>query len=144
MFLQKTHSRSLALLALAFGVTTAQASAQAYKGVVDLPFPVRWGGVALHPGPHTILIENSFTPLIYVSGQGDHAAILTGPVEMKPLSEHGALKLVNAGGSYAVKRLDAGYLGKSFEFLLPKGKRNQIELAAKPGTTVSVALQRLK
>jgi hypothetical protein len=142
MILQKRHACSLALLVFAIGVTEARGTAQQmYKATMDLPVQTRWGGVVLHPGRHEILLENVFdgVPVIQVSGQGDFARILAGPIDSKPVSGRSTLRLVNVGGEYAVNRFYAGLLGKSYGFMVPKGKRNNVEGAAESGTTLTVS-----
>ncbi len=131
MFLKYTCG--LSLLALALGAAASPANAQQiYKGTLNLPFAASWGGAVLQPGLHTIVLENGFNgvPLIHISGQGRNMTILAGQAEFKPVSRHSALRLVDAGGTLAVKHLDAGAIGKSFDFLLPKVKSSKAERAA--------------
>lgn len=128
----------LTVLALALGVTASEASAQQlYSGTVNLPFETYWGGATLQPGLHTILIEAGYNgiPVIRVSGQGQEARILSGAVALKPISERGSLTLLNAGGRYLVKRFDAGSVGRTFEYAIPKMKRSEVERAATESTT---------
>ncbi len=142
MILQKQHMWTLALLVGAIGVTMAPASAQQmYKATVDLPAQTRWGGVVLHPGRHEIVLEDGFdgVSVIQVSGQGDLARILTGPIDYKPISDRSTLQIVSVGGENVVSRFNAGLRGKSFSFTVPKGKRNNVEAAAQSETIVSVS-----
>ncbi len=131
MFLK--HTCGLSLLALALGAAASPANAQQiYRGTVNLPFETRWGGAVLQPGLHTILIEDGLNgiPLIHLRQQGHQMTVLAGQAELKPLSGSSALRLVNAGGTWRVKHLDAGAIGKSFDFLLPKVKSSKAERAA--------------
>lgn len=141
MFLK--HTCGLSLLALALGAAASPANAeQIYRGTVNLPFETRWGVAVLQPGLHTIVIENGFSgiPLIQLLQQGHEATVIAGQTELKPLSGSSALRLVNAGGTWRVKHLDAGAIGKSFDFLLPKVKSSTVERAAvESETTVSIS-----
>jgi hypothetical protein len=142
MILQKQHLCSLALLVGAVGLTVAPASAQqTYKATVDLPAQTRWGGVVLHAGRHEVVLEDGSdgVSVIQVSGQGDLARILTGPIDYKPLSDRSTLQIVSAGGEYVVTHFNVGSRGKSFSFAVPKGKRNSIEAAAQSETIVSLS-----
>lgn len=140
MLLKHTYGWSLCALALAAAGSQANAQ-QVYRGTVNLPAETRWGGAVLHPGPHTIMIGSDFSamPLIHVFEQGKEMRILAGPAQTKAVSERGSLFLEKAGGTYQVKRFDAGAIGKSFTFLVPKAKRNKDERArTETGVNVSV------
>jgi hypothetical protein len=142
MILQKQHMCTLALLVGAIGVAVAPASAQQmYKATVDLPAQTRWGGVVLHPGRHEIVLEDGYhgVSVIQVSGQGDFAQILAGPIDNQPISDRSTLQVVSVGGEYIVSRLNAGSRGKSFSFAVPKGKRTNTEAAAHSETILSVS-----
>jgi hypothetical protein len=137
------HICSLTFSVLALGAAVSQANArQLYRGTVSLPHETSWGGAVLQPGPHIIQIEDGFDgiPVIHVFGQGEQLRIRGSAFDLEPLSSHGSLTLVNVGGTSAVKRFDAGVIGKSFDFNVSKVKRSKMERAgAEPGTTVSVS-----
>lgn len=136
------HTCGLSLLFMALGAAVVPANAQQmYRGTVNLPSETRWGGAVLHPGLHTIFVEAGFSgiPLIHIFEQGKEQTILGGQPEAEPVSGHGSLKLVDVGGTLAVKRLDAGVIGKSFNFIVPKVKSSKAErAAAQSETTLAV------
>jgi hypothetical protein len=74
---------SLALTALALGVTARQASAQPMmKGTFELTAASYWGDTLLQPGQYTISMTTGAqdlarTPVIHLSGQGVTRTFLT-------------------------------------------------------------------
>jgi hypothetical protein len=113
-------------LAAALGLTIPKANAdQVYRGTFHLPFQTYWGGSVLEPGDYTVSMEGATERLsvIHVQGEKGVATILTGPVEVRDGVGKGRLVLANVNGLYAIRELDAGAIGKSFSFALPKNFR---------------------
>lgn len=109
------------LLAAAFGVTAS--AEQAYRGTFNLPFQTYWGGSVLEPGEYTVSIEAGGTEgpgVLHVKGSHGTATILAGPVELRDGVGPGRLVLANVNGVYAIQQFDAGAIGKSFSFRVPK------------------------
>jgi len=109
------------LLAAACGVTAN--AAQAYRGTFHLPFQTYWGGSVLEPGEYTVSIEAGGTEgpgVLHVKGSHGTATILAGPVELRGGVGPGRLVLANVNGVYAIQQFDAGAIGKSFSFRVPK------------------------
>ena len=121
------YTLGAALVALALGVTAPSANAQEnYKGTFNLPFETHWGGAVLQPGEYTVSIEGGvYGPkIIRVRGNGQVATALAPAYEVKPVTDSGHLKLVKVGGVYTLYRLDAGLIGQSYTFSLPKNARD--------------------
>jgi hypothetical protein len=114
------------MLAAALGVVSPRANAQDYKGKFSLPYETYWGGTVLQPGEYTVWTEDARpgATVLRVSGNGKIATALIGPVELRNFTGQSRIVLVEAGGIYALKEFDAGVLGKSFSFALPKGRAN--------------------
>lgn len=114
------------LLAVAGFATASHALAatELYRGTLNLPFEAHWGTAVLHPGIYTLTIDPGFSgpPLINIVGQGKHERVLAITSDFQTRSAHGSIKLVNVGGTYIVKRLDAAVIGKSFDFPVPKNR----------------------
>ena len=136
------HAFGLVLLAAAFGATAGQASAdEVYRGAVNLPFETHWGPAVLQPGSYTISIQTALSgALIRIRGQAGEQDVLTGAFNRENPSARGSLTLVDVGGTYVVKRFNAGVIGKSFDFRVPKLKRTEIGRAeAETETNVTVS-----
>ena len=122
-------------LAAGLGALSPRANAQEYKGNFSLPFETYWGGTVLQPGEYTVWTEDARpgATVLRVSGNGKIATALIGPVELREFTSHTRIVLVEAGGIYALRQFDAGVLGKSFSFALPKsihGKAGRVSIPA--------------
>jgi hypothetical protein len=108
------------LLAAAFGVTAN--AQQAYRGTFNLPFQTYWGGSVLEPGEYTVSIDGGTEgpSVLHVKGSSGTVTILTGPTELLNHLGRGRLVLANVNGVYAIQQFDAGAIGKSFSFHVPK------------------------
>jgi hypothetical protein len=140
------YALGAALLAAAFGLTTPQANAQqGYKGTFNLPFETYWGGTVLEPGHYTVSVESPTMSMrvLRVTGDGGTATILTGPSELMDGSSHGRLVLAHLNGTYAIQQFDAGGLGRSFTFTLPKAFHDKAVRAGHttPAATTSIAVE---
>jgi hypothetical protein len=134
---------SLALTALALGMTTTQALAQqtAMTGSFDLPRAAYFGDTLLQSGHYRIWMSTDarnldHVPAIHLSGEGVTKIFLT---ISKPKRESGRTYLEIAGmdGTYVVRALDAGTLGRSFSFGVTKNVRKRV-LEAHVGPTIAV------
>jgi hypothetical protein len=135
------HAFGFVVVAAALCATAGQASAdEIYKGAVNLPFETHWGAAVLQPGSYTISIQPALSgAFIRIRGASGEQEVLAGAFDTEPISRHGSLTIVNVGGTNVVKRFDAGVIGKSFDFHVPKGKRTEIgRVGADQETTVSV------
>jgi hypothetical protein len=131
---------SLALGALALGAGASRATAdEVYKGTFTLSSPAYWGDTLLQPGEYTIMMHTDLTrtPFVRLRGAGVNAVIMGIPVSSEPVSGRSSLMLGGFNGGYAVQKLDAGPLGRTFHFAVSKRVRNGTERAA-AGTPVHV------
>jgi hypothetical protein len=139
------YALGAALLAAALGLTTPQANAQqGYKGTFNLPFETYWGGSVLEPGQYTVSLESPTMSMrvLRVTGNGGTATILAGPSEAVEAGSHGRLVLANVNGTYAIQQFDAGALGRSFTFTLPKALRDKaIRAGHSTPATTSIAVE---
>ena len=127
MYLQKKFRFGLLTILAGLVVSTLPLSAQqVYKGTFDLPFETRWGGATLEPGHYTVTVEQGFTmKLIRVQGEGGNLISVARPSTVEPFTGPGRITLAHVGGTYAAERLDAGSLGESFTFALPKSLKGE-------------------
>jgi len=110
-------------LAAALGLTIPAANAdQVYKGTFHLPYQTYWGGSVLEAGDYTVSMDGSSERfgVLRVQGENGSATILPGPMEVHSGVGKGRLVLANVNGLYAIREFDAGAIGKSFSFPLPK------------------------
>jgi hypothetical protein len=133
MKLHKHFILTLALAAMVLGVSASRAAAaEIYKGTFTLPVEAYWGATLLHPGEYAISMDSDYSrcSLVYLRGENVQAAILTGSVTLENASEHSRLKLEQVNGTYVVRELKAGTLGKDYRFGVPKSVRRQTERAS--------------
>ena len=134
MKLHKQFILTLALAAMVLGVTASRATAATvYKGTFSLPVDAYWGSTLLHPGEYSISMDWDYTrtSLVYLRGENVHAVILTGSANLENPSEHSRLTLEQVNGTYVVRELKAGTLGKDFKFPVSKVVRRQTDRASK-------------
>jgi len=116
-----------AFLVLALGMAAGQGKAQTnYTGKFTLPFEAKWGTTVLTPGDYTISMDSRAQTFKYlvVSGESKSAIILADVTEYaNQTSRHSNLVLVNNGGGYAVRTLDAGEVGLKLTFATRKVKK---------------------
>ena len=133
MRLHKHFILTVALGAMALGVTASRAAAaEVYKGSFTLPVDAYWGSTLLHPGDYSISMDWDYTrtSLVYLRGEDVHAVILTGAINTENPSGHSHLTLEDVNGTYVVRELKAGALGKDFKFGVSKVVRRQTEHAS--------------
>ncbi len=117
MKLQNHFIVTLALAATVLGVTASRATAaQVYKGTFNLPVEAYWSSSLLQPGQYTVWLETDSARnyLLHLRGEHMHTMILAGSITLENTSEHNQLKLEDISGTYVVRELKAGGLGKDF------------------------------
>jgi hypothetical protein len=143
MNIRKNMTISLALAALALGLTTTVAGAQpVLNGSFELPAAVYFGDTLLQPGQYSISISTEVRDLAYVqkisvSGEGVSKTFLA---ISKPTPESGrnCLKITRiADDTYVVDTFDTGVLGRSFSFGMTKNVRNKM-LRASAGPSIAL------
>ncbi len=130
------------MLTAALGVFSPRANAQEYKGKFTLPSETYWGGTVLQPGEYTVWTEDARpgTSVLRVSGNGTIATALIGPIEFRTITGHSRIVLVEVGGIYALREFDAGSVGKSFSFALPKTIHEKGDRARMPAAVTEVVV----
>jgi hypothetical protein len=142
MKLHKHFILTLALAATVLGVTASRAKAGAmYNATFSLPVEAYWGSTLMHPGDYSISMEWDYagSSLVYLRGDDVHAVILTGSVNLENASERSHLTLEEVNGTYVVRELKAGTLGKDFRFGVSKAVRRQTDRAS-TGAPINVAV----
>jgi len=142
MKLHKQFILTLASAAMVLGVTAARASAaEVYKGTFTLPVEAYWASTLLHPGAYTISMDtdSSRNSLLYLRGENMHTMILAGSVTLENTSGRNRLTLEEVNGTYVVRELKAGGLGKDFEFAVSKAARRHLEQAS-AGAPVNISV----
>jgi hypothetical protein len=140
MKLHKHFILTLALAAMVLGVTAWRAAAaEVYKATFTLPVEAYWGSTLMHPGDYSISMEWDYTgsSLVYLRGDDVHAVILTGSVNFENASANSHLTLEEINGTYVVRELKAGTMGKDFRFGVSKAVRRQTDRAS-AGSPVNV------
>jgi hypothetical protein len=144
MMLHKHFILSLALAATVLGVTASRATAgEVYKGTFTLPVEAYWASTLLQPGQYSIWMDADYSrsSLIHLRGENMQAMILTGSVTIEDTSERSRLTLEDFNGTYVVRELKAGGLGKDFRFGVARAVRRQTDRAsAGAPLNVSVAV----
>ncbi len=128
MSLRAKHVIWAALFACAIMVSSATASAQVlFRGTMELANQTRWSQAVLQPGTYEVTVEQLLREgrVIHISGHGYQAAILAGSSESAKSATNGKLEIVQVNGMDVVRRFDAGSLGVSFAFHVPKAARTE-------------------
>jgi hypothetical protein len=128
MNLQFRYKFGLMLFTFALTAALPASAQEAYKGTFDLPVALHWGAAVLPPGHYTMSMEGaSFgSRRMRIVGEGKTTLVPLPPSESTALSERGRLALVKVGGEYAMRELDAGVIGQSFTFAVPKAFRDKM------------------
>lgn len=139
MNLIKRPALSLAFALL--GVAAVGASAETItKGTFTLPAQAYWNDIQLQPGDYTLSVERAITGIntIFLRGEGS-TAIIIAPAGSADSSGHSRLKLDEVNGTYVIRELDAGPIGRSYRFEVSKAVRNtMLSGAARQPVTVPV------
>jgi hypothetical protein len=124
--LHKTFAIGLALLGIA-GLTSAAASAQTVtKGTFTLPAQAYWNSTLLQPGQYTMSVDRTLTgiDLVHLRGEGINATFMT-PAGAEDGTVKNCLKVDDLNGTYVIRELDAGAIGRSYYFGVSKSVRNR-------------------
>jgi hypothetical protein len=127
MYLQKKFRFGLlvVLAGLIAGALPLSAQ-QLYRGTFELPVVTHWNGAVLEPGEYTVTVEQGLSlRLIRIQGEGRTAVAVAGTFNIEPFAENGRLTFENVGGAYVIREFDAGPLGQSFKFDVPKALQRQ-------------------
>ena len=130
-------------LAGALGVAAVPASAQeSYHGKFSLGVETYFGGKVLEPGDYSILVQRvaGGAEVVVISGQGGRGSVIASSLALGPESDRGRLVLVNVDGRYALRQFDAGRIGRSFTFSIPKSLRNRAAGGGTPRETTVVTV----
>ena len=122
-----TITSTLAALAIAF--TVAPASAQGtYKGSFELPAAAYWGSNLLQPGQYEIVtaVGPKTVWALHLKGEALSATLLNGP-QPAHQSARSYLRVEEINGSYYIRELSAGPIGKSFQFGPAKASKERTE-----------------
>jgi len=145
MNVRKHFTIGLALIGLALGLTTVQASADTVlKGTFELPAAAYWGDTLLQPGQYTIWMSTevhdiAHVPAIHLSGEGIHATFLAVGRPDKESSRN-YLEVVNIDGTYVIRAFDAGLIGESFAFGVTKSVKNKtLRASVEPAMVIPVS-----
>lgn len=122
--------KKLSLLALAVALLIASVPANAqqlYRGTFNLPFDAQFGGTIVEAGQYTIVLEQALGQKLirlYGEGNGAHSsfAILTGAFDRVKSEDRSVLRFEDVNGMPALKTFEAGIIGESFTFPMPKTK----------------------
>jgi hypothetical protein len=138
MNIRKSLTVSLALTALALGLTTRPASAQsALEGTFELTAAAYWGDTLLQPGQYTISMRTgTLVQAIHLSGEGVSSIFLTTSNPRRE-SRRNYLEVADVAGTHVVRAFDVGTLGKSFTFAVTRKVRN---LQARANTGPAIAI----
>ncbi len=141
MFAEWKQNVKYLLFVGALGLGAISANAQQYLNAkFTLPHEARWASNTLQPGEYHIrMSQGILASFLYLEREGKSVAILAGPVEREPVTDKGHIKLVDVDGTYVVREFDAGWVGKSFTFALPKHVKNtELGSTRRPETTITV------
>src|SRR5580704_7349313 len=141
----KHLTMTLALTALALGVTTTQAMAQSImKGAFELPRATYFGDTLLPAGQYKVWLSTDAKDLetvsaIHLTGQGVRKTFLAISTSRRE-TERNYLEIADMGGVYVVRAFDSGTLGKSFGFGVTKNaKMKALDAQALPGISIPVS-----
>ena len=138
MNLHKRFALTLALATLAALTAAGASAATISKATFNLPAPTYWNDTLLQPGEYTLSVDRSLAgiELVHLNGEGAHATFLT-PAGSDDSSGRTCLRVDDVNGTYIVKELDEGPLGRTYRFHASKAARNLLMRAsAKPATVL--------
>ena len=142
MHTMKRFALSLALVTLLGMSVAAVASAETVlNGSFTLPEQTYWGNTLLPAGEYSLLVVRGISGVneVIVRGDGVTATIMA-PAGAEDISDRSCLKVDAVNGTYVVRELDAGFLGKSYRFIMGKAVREKVmSSAAQPISVPLVA-----
>ena len=117
-----------ALVALALGSSAGLGRAQnAYEGQFTLPFEAHWGHAVLPAGDYTISMRSATAPyVLFVRGAGKSVILLANGFDEKHVSDASKLIVVDTGGTETIASLEAGQLGVTLDYSVPKSKMKRM------------------
>lgn len=118
----------VALCTLALCFSAGLGKAQSYQGKFTLPFEARWGSAVLPAGDYTFTVPSATRApfFLYLRGGGKTAIIHALVADPQEVSDHSRLTVVNTGGSQVIRTLEAGEVGLTFVYAVPKAARRQL------------------
>jgi hypothetical protein len=127
----------IAGVGMAMAMSTSLALAG--QGTFTLPVVAHVGNVTLNPGDYRIITPEATAGVnvVYVYGNGKLQATLPLGVTTQAEPAHSYLELVDIGGTYFVRKYNAGVAGRAFTFDIPKKFRHQA-VASVRATSVPV------
>jgi hypothetical protein len=138
----------LALVALALCFSAGLGKAQdAYEGTFTLPFEAHWAGAVLPAGDYTISMPSTASPyLVFVRGEGRSVMIFANGAGDNRLSDDSKLIVVDMDGTETIANLEAGQLGLTFDYPLPKSHMKRMagagtKVGATPKTSAVVPVR---
>ena len=115
--------------AAGFGIALALSAslALASEGSFTLPVVAHLGNVTLSPGDYRIITPQATNgvTVVYLYGNGKLRATLPLGVGTQPEPGRSYLELVDVGGTYFVRKYNAGVAGREFTFDIPKKARHE-------------------
>lgn len=140
MHLRKNHIFTAAILAVTFAFGASHANAQLGRGSFDLPFQVRWGATVLQPGHYTLTlpVTSSAVQPIYLFGNGKTVVVMSAITGVDRKYGPSYLRLVNLGDTYAVKELEFGATGTSYNFPVPRSRAESLASRSTHQSTIAI------
>jgi hypothetical protein len=138
--LQKTFAITLALgTVIALSATSARAETIT-RATFTLPEPAYWSSVLLPAGDYSVALDTTISglPVVILRGEGISAAFVV-PAGAEAYEGNSDLRLDQVNGTYVVREFDAGVIGRSFHFPVPKSVRNQMLRGRTEPVTVPVS-----
>jgi hypothetical protein len=119
---------ALGALVLSFAAMPARAET-VLKGTFELPTQAYWGSTLLQPGTYTFWMNAERgrllgVPAVHVSGEGTTTTLLT-MARPERVSQRSYLTVEDIGGTYVIRKFNAGFLGESFSFAVTKDVRKK-------------------
>jgi hypothetical protein len=106
----------LGVTVLVLGALAINGNAQiAYEGKFTLAVETHWGSATLPAGDYTFTLKSNSNPyILYISGQGVSAIIMTNVTDQRVVSERPQLNLIETANGYTVQTFEAPELGVTF------------------------------
>jgi hypothetical protein len=140
MNLRKRLALTSALVTLSALTAAGAGAATLTRATFTLPAQAYWTDTLLQPGDYTLSVSstNSGLTIFHLNGEGT-AATFYAPAGSEQFSGNSRLKADDLDGTYVIRELDAGPLGKSFRFGVSKAVRNQTARGETPAVAIPVS-----